>query len=105
MGDVRLRLAFEKALVPALAETGGRVHDKFGIGRERDAPVAGEIEPMGRLPLFALVIGADLQVNQIIFACHNAAPLPKASPNKPLFRQCKGRPICPRFEKPDAPVD
>ena len=49
MSDVRLRLIFEKALVPALAETGGRVHDKFRIRRERDAAVAGEIEPMQRL--------------------------------------------------------
>ena len=52
MSDVRLRLVFEKALVPALAETGGRVHHKFSIGRERDAAVAGEIEPMRWLSIF-----------------------------------------------------
>ena len=55
MGDVRLRLAFEKSLVPALAEAGGRVHHKFRIGGERDAAVAGEIEPMRRLSILAVI--------------------------------------------------
>src|SRR5437867_9553092 len=38
--DVRLRLALEKTFVAALAQARGRVHDEFGVGRERDASVA-----------------------------------------------------------------
>ncbi len=68
MGDMGLRLGLEKALVTALAETGGRVHDKFGVSRERDAAVASEIEAVERFPFFALVVGADLQMNQMLLA-------------------------------------
>jgi len=68
MSDVGLRLALEKTLVTALAETGSRVHDKFCVSREWDAAVAGEIEAMERFPFFALVVGADLQMNQMLVA-------------------------------------
>ena len=105
MGDVRLRLAFEKAFVPALAETRGRVHDELGVGGERDAAVAGQIEAMRRRPLCIGVVRADLQMNQIVFAAVMIAPSPRAFPNKRLFHQCTARPNSVRFEKLDGRVD
>ena len=68
MSDVRLRLALEKSLVASLTETRGSIHDEFGIRHERDAAVAGEVETMRRLPLDWRVLGADLQMNQVVFA-------------------------------------
>ena len=44
-------------------------------------------------------------MNQMLLAADNDAPLPKAFPNKRLFRQCTARPIFLRFEKPDGRVD
>ena len=63
MGDVDLRLAFEKALITALAETRGGVHDKLGVGRIRNAAVAGQVVTVVRPPLRVCVGVADLQVN------------------------------------------
>ena len=68
VSDVRLRLAFEKAFVPALAETRGGVHDELGVGRERDAAVAGQVVAIGRRPLRVGVVRPDLQLNQVVFA-------------------------------------
>ena len=65
MGDMRLRLIFEKALIAGLTKAGGCVHDVFCIGRERDTAVAGEIEPVWWRP-FRRIVGTDLQVNQIL---------------------------------------
>ncbi len=63
MGDVRLRLAFEESLVAALAEAGGGVHNELGVGRERDASVAGQVVAVRRRPLAIRVVGADLQMD------------------------------------------
>jgi hypothetical protein len=90
---VRLRLTFEKALVTALAETGGRVHNKFGIGRERDAAVAGEIETDASVSIFDRLRPPEFADESNAFRGDNDAPLPKAFPNKRLFHQCTVRPI------------
>ena len=68
MGDVRLCLAFEKAFVPALAETRGGVHDELGVGCERDAPVARQVVAVRWRPLCVRIIRPDLQVNQVVLA-------------------------------------
>ena len=65
MRDVGLRLAFEKPLVTALAQTRGGVHDELGVGGERNTAIPGQIVAMRRLR-----VGAsrdDLQMNQIVF--------------------------------------
>src|SRR6266576_3879507 len=51
VGDVRLRLAFEKAFVAALAETCCGFHDELGVGGERDAAVASQVVTVRRRPL------------------------------------------------------
>lgn len=68
MGDVRLRLTFEKPFVPALAKTRGSIDNEFGVGCEWDAAVTGQIETGHRFPLRIRVGGADLQMNQIVLA-------------------------------------
>ena len=65
---MRLRLTFEKSLVPALAKTRCGIHDELGVARERDAPVAGQIIAIGWRPLRVGVVRADLKTNQIVFA-------------------------------------
>jgi len=71
---VRLRLAFEKAFVTALAEAGGGVHDELGVGGEGDTAVAGQVVTVGWSPMTVGVTALDLQPNQIMFAavvtCH-----------------------------------
>ena len=58
----------KKPFVAALAETRGGVHDELGVGRERDAAVAGQVVAMRRRPLRVGVVGADLQMNQVVLA-------------------------------------
>ena len=66
MGDVGLRLTFEKAFVAALTEIRGRIHHKFGIGGKRNGAVAGQIKPMQRFPVCVGIIGSDFKMNQIL---------------------------------------
>jgi hypothetical protein len=68
MGDVRLRLAFEESLVAALAETGGGVHDEFGVGAEWDAAVAGQVVSVGWRPLHVRLVALNLEMNQVVLA-------------------------------------
>jgi hypothetical protein len=67
VGNVCLRLAFEKTFVSALSKTRGRIHDKFRIGRKWNATVAGEIKPVRRLPFVVGFIRSDFELDQIIF--------------------------------------
>ena len=69
VGNMRLRLAFEKSFVAALAETLGSIHNEFGIGHKRDAAVAGQIETMRRRPVRdARSSGRICKMNQIMLA-------------------------------------
>ena len=68
MRDVGLCLAFEKAFVPALAETRGGVHDELGVGGKWNTAVAGQVVAIRWRPLRIGVVCADLQMNQIVFA-------------------------------------
>ena len=48
VGNMRLRLAFEKTFVAALAQTRGGVHDELGVGGERNTAVASKVVAMCR---------------------------------------------------------
>jgi len=89
---MRLRLAFEKALVAALAQAGGGVHDEFGIGGKGYAAVAGQIEAVRRRPLLGLIVGADLQMNQLMLALVMARHGGERFPINALFIHAQAAP-------------
>jgi hypothetical protein len=99
MGDVRLRLALEEALVAALAETRRGVHDELGVGREWNAAVAGEVVAMEWNPVRVRVIGRGFAGESSPVRARSGGPSPPAFPNRHLSRQCTGRPSVGSFWK------
>src|SRR5207302_7622277 len=93
VGDVGLRLVLEKAFVAALAKAAGSVHDELGVGHERDASVAGEVEAMRWRPLCVCIIRADLQVNQVVLAAVVPSHRRKGFPIDALFINAKAAPL------------
>src|SRR5205807_1803054 len=93
VGDVGLRLVFEKAFVAALAKAAGGVHDELGVGHEWDASVAGEVEAMRWRPVCVCIIRADLQVNQVVLAAVVPSHRGKGFPIDALFINAKAAPL------------
>ena len=72
---MRLRLTLEKALVPALAETGGGIYDELGVGRERDTSVASQVVAIWQVSTACRCrLRPDLKADEVRVRGRNAAP-------------------------------